>query len=247
MAGHSKWANIKHRKAAQDKKRGKVFTRLIREIMSLARQGGGDLNSNSGLRRAVEAARVENMPKETVERAIKRGTGEIAGADYEEIAYEGYGPGNVAIIVKCLTDNKTRTVANVRAAFTKQGGRFGEAVTWMFDHKGAIYYPASVADEDTMMEAALEAGAEDVVVEAEGYQVLCATDDFAQVKQAMEDKFGKAEEADMEYLPKQSQPVTDEDTATKLMKLLNTLDDDDDVQAVNHNADMDDALAEKVA
>jgi len=237
MAGHSKWANIKHRKAAQDKKRGKIFTRLIREIMTTARAGGGDVNANPSLRLAVDSARAENMPKDTIDRAIKRGTGEIEGADYVEVVYEGYGPGNVAMIVKCLTDNKTRTVANVRAAFGKNGGRFGEAVLWMFDQKGVILYPSSVAEEDAMMEAAIEAGADDVLVEAEGFEIHTAVEDFATVRDELNEKFGKAEEADLGFIAKNETPVTDEDTATKLMKLVEVLEDDDDVQTVTTNAD----------
>jgi YebC/PmpR family DNA-binding regulatory protein len=236
MAGHSKWANIKHRKAAQDKKRGKIFTRLIREIMTTARTGGGDVNANPSLRLAVDGARAENMPKDTIDRAIKRGTGEIEGADYVEVVYEGYGPGNVAIIVKCLTDNKTRTVANVRAAFGKNGGRFGEAVLWMFDQKGVILYPSSAADEDAMMEAAIDAGADDVLVEAEGFEVHTAVEDFATVRDALAEKFSKAEEADLGFIAKNETPVADEETATKLMKLVDALEDDDDVQTVTTNA-----------
>ncbi|MBI1362612.1 MAG: YebC/PmpR family DNA-binding transcriptional regulator [Proteobacteria bacterium] len=247
MAGHSKWANIKHRKAAQDKKRGKIFTRLIREIMTAARHGGGDIASNPGLRLAVDGARAENMPKDTIERAIKRGTGEIEGADYVEVVYEGYGPGNVAMMVKCLTDNKTRTVANVRAAFGKNGGRFGEAVAWMFDQKGIILYPSSIGAEDDVMEAAIEAGADDVIVEAEGYEVHTAIEDFATVRDALEAKFGKAEEADLGFIAKNETPITDEEKATTLMKLVNALEDDDDVQSVTTNADFDDAVMQAMA
>lgn len=247
MAGHSKWANIKHRKARQDAKRGKVFTRLIRDIMTSARMGGGDANSNPSLRKALDEARAENMAKDTIDRAIKRGTGEIQGADYEEIAYEGYGPGNVAIIVKCLTDNKTRTVANVRSAFTKHGGRFGEAVMWMFAPKGLITYPAAVADEDTMMEAAIEGGAEDVSFDGETHDITCAVEDFGALTKVLAEKFGKPEEAELGYVANQKQPVADVEVAEKLMKLLNALDDDDDVQTVTTNMDMDDAIAEKLA
>ena len=207
MAGHSKWANIKHRKAAQDKKRAKIFTRLIRELMVAARHGGGDANSNPGLRLAVDNARAENMPKDTIERAIKRGTGEIAGADYEEALYEGYGPGNVALMVKCLTDNKTRTVANVRTAFNKNGGRFGETVNWMFAEKGQILFTKDVADEDTLMMAAVDAGAEDVKTEDGGYEIITEMADFGAVKKSVEEAFGKPEEAELTFIPTQTQPI----------------------------------------
>lgn len=247
MAGHSKWANIKHRKAAQDKKRAKVFTRIIREVMVAAKTGGGDPNTNPALRLAMDNARTENMPKDTVERAIKRGTGEIEGADYVEVVYEGYGPGNVAVMVKCLTDNRTRTVANVRMAFNKNGGRFGETVNYMFEEKGVIFYPADVADEDTMMLAAIDAGAEDVASDENGHEITTAMVDFGAVKNALEAQFGKAEEAELSFVANQTQPVTDEETAEKLMKFINAVEDDDDVQTVSSNADMADELAEKVA
>ncbi|RUM88407.1 MAG: YebC/PmpR family DNA-binding transcriptional regulator, partial [Thermovibrio sp.] len=167
MAGHSKWANIRHKKAAQDAKRGKIFTKLAREITVAAREGGGDPEKNPRLRAAIEKARKFNMPKENIERAIKRGTGEIAGESYEEVTYEGYGPGGVAIIVKCLTDNRNRTAAEVRHAFSKHGGNLGTSgcVSWMFERKGVISIPAENYDEDTVMMAAIEAGAEDVVRE----------------------------------------------------------------------------------
>ncbi len=247
MAGHSKWANIKHRKARQDNKRGKIFTRIIREIMIAARSGGGDPGSNPSLRLALDNARSENMLKDTMERAIKRGTGEIEGADYEETVYEGYGQGNVAIMVKCLTDNKARTAANVRTAFNKNGGRFGETVNWMFDEKGMLFFPVGVADEDTMLEAAIDAGAEDVKSSEDGHEVITAVADFGAVKKALEEKFGKAEEGDLTFIANQTQVVTDAETAEKLMKLLNAIEEDDDVQSVLNNADMDDSLLEDVA
>lgn len=248
MAGHSKWANIKHRKMAQDKKKGKIFTRLIREIMSAARQGGGDVKSNSLLRKTVETARSENLTADVIERAIKRGTGELKGADYEEVVFEGYALGGVAIVIKCLTDNNTRTVANVRSYFTKWGGGLGTSgsVAWMFDYKGVMYYPVSVASEDAMMEAAIEAGAEDVQTEGDTHRITCAPHDFGHVKAALETKFGKADAADFEYLPKQWQAVTDEDIATKITKLTHAIDDDDDVQTVTTNMDLSEALAAKL-
>jgi len=248
MAGHSKWANIKHRKAAQDKRKGKIFTRLIREIMSAARQGGGDPKANPLLRKTIETARSENLTADVIERAIKRGTGELKGADYEEVVFEGYALGGVAIVIKCLTDNNTRTVANVRSYFTKWGGALGTSgsVAWMFDYKGVIYYPASVASEDAMMEAAIEAGAEDAQTEGDTHRITCAPHDFGTVKPALEAKFGKPDAADFEYLPKQWQPVTDEEMAVKINKLTVALDDDDDVQTVTTNMELSDTLAAKL-
>ncbi len=247
MAGHSKWANIKHRKAAQDKKRGKIFTRIIRELMVAAKSGGGDPNTNPSLRLAMDNARAENMPKDTMERAIKRGTGEIEGADYEEVVYEGYGPGNVAVMVKCLTDNRARTAANVRTAFNKNGGRFNETVNYMFEEKGIIFYPADVADEETMMLAAIEAGAEDVSSDENGHEIVTAMTDFGTVNNALKEQFGKAEEADLNYVANMKQPVEDEETAQKLMKFIDAVEEDDDVQTLASNADISDDIAEKVA
>lgn len=247
MAGHSKWANIKHRKAAQDKKRAKIFTRLIRELMVAARHGGGEPDTNPTLRLAIDNARAENMPKDTMDRAIKRGTGEIEGADYEETVYEGYGPGNVAFMVKCLTDNKTRTVANVRTIFSKKGGRFGETVNWMFEEKGQILFTSDVADEETIMLTAIEAGAEDVKASDDGYEILTTKDDFGDVSKTLKEAFGKPEEADLTFIANQNQPVEDPETAEKLMNLIEALEDDDDVQVVCTNADIPDEVAEKVA
>lgn len=248
MSGHSKWANIKHRKAAQDKRKGKISTRLIREIMSAARQGGGDVRANSLLRKTVETARSENLTADVIDRAIKRGTGELKGADYEEVVYEGYTPGGVAIIVKCLTDNHTRTVANVRSYFNKWGGSLGTSgsVAWMFDYKGVVYYPASVASEDAMMDAAIDAGAENVQTEDNTHRITCAADEFGHVRATLEDKFGKAEGADFEYLPKQWQAVTDEEVADKIIKFTHAIDEDDDVQTVTTNMDLSDDLAAKL-
>ena len=245
MAGHSKWANIKHRKAAQDKKKGKVFTRCIREIMSAARQGGGDLKSNSLLRKAVDTAKAENMTADVIERAIKRGTGELKSADYVEVVFEGYAPGGVAVVVKSLTDNNTRTVANVRSYFNKYSGTLGTegSVAWMFDYKATFYYPTTVAAEDAVLEVALEAGAEDLVTLGDIYRIQAAPADFAAVKAALEAKFGKAEEADFEYLPKQWQPVTELEKAQTIQKLLQLLEDDDDVQTVTSNMDLSAELA----
>tara|TARA_Y100001960_G_C14769963_1_gene879344 strand:+ start:1337 stop:2083 length:747 start_codon:yes stop_codon:yes gene_type:complete len=245
MAGHSKWANIKHRKAAQDKKRGKIFTRLIRELMVAAKQGGGDPNTNPLLRLALDNAKAENMTKDTIDRAIKRGTGEIEGADYVEAVYEGHGPGGVAFICKSLTDNKTRTVANVRFAFSKNGGNLGNngAVAWMFDEKGLIDYPASIGDEDSVMEAAIEAGADDVEVGAESYRIITDVADFATVRDALAEAYGKAEDADLGYIVKTPAPIDDVEVARKVLAMVDAIEEDDDIQSVTTNMDISEEIA----
>ncbi len=249
MAGHSKWANIKHQKARNDAKRGKVFTKLIRDLMTAAKQGGGDPNDNPSLRLAMDNAKKHNLPKDTMERAIKRGTGEIQGEDYVEKTYEGYGPAGVAIIVKTLTDNTTRTVTNVRTAFNKNGGNMGNdgAVAWMFEQKGQIIYKTDIGAEDTVMEAAIEAGADDFEPLDEVYKILTQPDDFGTVRDALQEKFGDPEDGDLTFIPTQTQPVTDVETVEKVMKLVEALDNDDDVQDVITNMDVDDSVAEKLA
>jgi YebC/PmpR family DNA-binding regulatory protein len=249
MAGHSKWANIKHQKARVDAKRGKIFTRLIRDVLTAARHGGGDINSNPTLRLAVETARKNNMTKDTIERAIKRGTGEIAGDDYVEKVYEGYGPAGVAIIVKTLTDNGTRTFTNVRTAFNKNNGNLGTdgSVAWMFEERGMIQYPVSIGNEDDVMEAAIEAGAADFEPSDEVYTVYTEVPDFGEVRNALVEKYGDPAEADLTFVPKQTQPVADAETAQKVMKLVDVLEEDDDVQNVIVNMELDDAVAEALA
>ncbi len=246
MAGHSKWANIKHRKAAQDKKRGKIYTKLIREITVAARSGGGgDPSANPRLRLAMDKALGANMNKDTIDRAIKRGTGEGDDANYEEVRYEGYGPGGTAVMVDCMTDNRNRTVSEVRHAFTKAGGNLGTdgSVAYMFNRIGMMTYPAG-SDEDAIMEAALEAGAEDVEANDDGsIEVSTSYEDFMTVKDAM-DAAGHAPE-DAEIIEK---PTTDmlvsEDDAEKIIRLIDTLEELDDVQEVHTNADFpDDVLA----
>jgi len=245
MAGHSKWANIKHRKAAQDKKRGKIFTRLIRELMVAAKQGGGDPNTNPLLRLALDNAKAENMTKDTIDRAIKRGTGEIEGADYVEVVYEGHGPSGIALICKSLTDNRTRTVANVRSTFNKNGGNLGNngAVAWMFEEKGIILYPSIIGDEDTVMEAAIEAGADDVEVNEDSYRIITEVADFATVRDALTEVYGKAEEADLDYIVKTPAPVTDVETARKVLALVDAVEEDDDIQSVTTNMDISEEIA----
>jgi YebC/PmpR family DNA-binding regulatory protein len=245
MAGHSQFKNIMYRKGAQDKKRGKAFTKIIRELTTAARSGLPDPDANPRLRAAVLAARQANMPKDTVERAIKRGSGAEAGEAYEEIRYEGYGPGGVAVIVEALTDNRNRTASDVRAAFTKASGALGEtnSVSFLFGRVGEIVYPADAASADDMLEAAIEAGASDVESDSERHAVITDTDDFNTARDALERRFGEAASARLTWRPKTTAPV-DEDTAASLFKLLETLEDSDDVQNVYANFEVaDDVLA----
>ena len=244
MAGHSKFANIKHRKAAQDKKRGKIFTKLIREITVAARMGGGgDVNANPRLRIAVDKALTANMTRDTIDRAIKRGTGEGDDAHYEEVRYEGYGPGGTALMVDCMTDNRNRTVSEVRHAFSKNGGNLGTdgSVAYMFKKTGILTYPAG-SDEDAIMEAALEAGAEDVTTNTDGsIDVLTSPDDFSEVKDAMIAAGFKPESAEIIQKADIDVEVAFED-AEQIMKLIDMLDDLDDVQEVHTNADFSDEV-----
>ena len=240
MAGHSKWANIQHRKGRQDAKRGKVFTKLIKEITVAARMGGSDPNFNPRLRMAVDKAKGENMPGDNIDRAIKRGTGELDGASYEEIRYEGYGIGGAAVMVDCLTDNRTRTVADVRHAFSKYGGNLGTdgSVAFMFKHCGQFIF-APGTPEDALMEAALEAGAEDVVSNEDGsIEVLSPPNDFVAVKDALEKAGFKPEFAEVTMKPLNENILTGDDTA-RMQKLLDALDSLDDVQDVYTTAVMD--------
>ena len=241
MAGHSKWANIQHRKKAQDAKRGKLFTRLIREITVAAKAGGSDLASNPSLRTAVEKAKAQSVPKDPIERAIKRGAGELDGSDYEEIRYEGYGPAGVAVIVDCLTDNRNRTVAEVRHAFTKAGGNLGQdgSVAFMFSSLGVLTY-APGSDEDAIMEAALEAGADDVVTEEDGMiEVLTAPEDYIKVKEAMIAAGFEPEEFELTMRAANNVQLTQEE-AEKVTRLIDMLEESDDVQEVFSNADFPD-------
>jgi len=237
MAGHSKWANIKHKKAATDAKRGKVWTRLIKEITVAARMGGGDIPTNPRLRLAVEKAADANMPKDNVTRAIQRGTGGLDGANYEEIRYEGYGIGGAAILVDCMTDNKVRTVAEVRHAFTKFGGNMGTegSVGFLFTHCGQLLFSPGT-NEDALMEAALEAGADDVVADEEGgFEVTCPPHDFANIKEALEKAGFKAEVADIIMKPA-TETIFAGEEGLKMQKLLDALENLDDVQEVFTNA-----------
>ena len=244
MSGHSKWSTIKHKKGAADAKRGKVFTKLIKEITVAARMGGGDINANPRLRTAIAAAKAENMPKDNMDRAIKKGTGELEGVDYEELTYEGYGPGGAAIFVECLTDNKNRTVAEVRHIFSKAGGNLGEngCVAWMFDKKGYIVVEKSAADEDTLMELALDAGAEDVREDGDNFEVITAPEDFEAVKEAIDGAGIATVDAEVTMLPQNSTEVVGKE-AEQIIRLMDALDDNDDVQKAYTNADIPDDIS----
>ena len=248
MAGHSKWANIRFRKGAQDAKRGKIFTKLIREITIAARAGGGDLASNPRLRLAIDKAKAQSMPKDNIERAIKRGSGELDGDNFEEVRYEGYGPNGVAVMVDCLTDNRNRTVAEVRHAFTKFGGNLGAdgSVAYLFNKTGSISYGPD-SDEDSVMEAAIEAGASDVIAADDGsIEVLTDPEDFESVRDAMVAASHTPEQAEITMRPDTQAPV-EADSAETLLKLLDMLEDLDDVQQVYTNADIPDESLEASA
>lgn len=244
MAGHSKWANIKHKKAANDKKRGKIWTKLIREITVAAKQGGGELESNPRLRLAVDKGKAANMPKDTIDRAIKKGAGGDDNDDYEEIRYEGYGVGGVAVIVDCMTDNRNRTASEVRHAFSKHGGNLGTdgSVAFMFSKKGIISF--SEAGEDAVMEAALEAGAEDVITNDDGsIDVITTPEDFEAVRDAIISSGLEPDNAEVTFSAENNSPV-DEKDAEKLLRMIDTLEDLDDVQEVFTNADIPDEVME---
>ncbi len=249
MAGHSQFKNIMHRKGKQDAKRGKLFTKIIREIMTAARSGLPDPNGNPRLRAAVIAAREVNMPKDTIERAIKRGSGAEGGEAFEDMRYEGYGPGGVAVIVEALTDNRNRTASEVRSIFTKNGGVLGEtnSVAFNFQRLGVLAYPASAASADAMFEAALEAGADNVESSDDGHEIVTSVEGFAQVRDALEAKFGPAKSAKLAYRAQNTVPVG-EDAAETLFGLIEALEDNDDVQAVSANFEVaEDVLAKLTA
>ncbi len=246
MAGHSKWANIKHRKGAQDAKRGKIFTKLIKEITIAAKIGGGDLESNARLRLAVDKAKQANMPKDNIERGIKKGTGDLDGVTYEEGVFEGYGPGGVAVIVEFMTDNRTRTVADVRHAFNKCGGSLGVSgsVAFMFDRKGQIIFGEG-SDFEQIFEAALEAGAEDVKDEGEIIEVITEPNDFEDVRNALTDQGFESQSAEVTMLP-QNMTAVEGKQAEQLMRMIDMLEDNDDVQNVYANFDISDEEMEKI-
>ncbi len=243
MAGHSKWANIQHRKGKQDAVRAKLFSKLSKEITVAAKMGDPDPDKNPRLRLAVKEARANSMPKDVIDRAIKKSqAGE--GDGYEEIRYEGYGPGGIAVIVEAMTDNRNRTASNVRSFFTKAGGNLGEtgSVSFMFDRKGEVFYPASVGDADTVMMAAIEAGAEDVESDEDGHWIYCADTDLNDVSTALEAALGESETTKLVWKP-QNLTMLDLDGAQKITKLIETLEDDDDVQTVTANFDIPEDVA----
>jgi YebC/PmpR family DNA-binding regulatory protein len=248
MAGHSQFKNIMYRKGAQDAKRAKVFTKVIRELTVAAKSGLPDPDANPRLRMAIVAAKAVNMPKDTMERAIKRGAGGDEGTQYEEIRYEGYGPGGVALIVEALTDNRNRTASEVRTAFGKHGGSLGEtgSVSFMFDRIGLVHYPADVASAEEVFEAALESGAADVTSDDGGHEISCAPDDLSTVRDGLEKHFGPADAARLDWRPNVTVDV-DEDAATALFKLLDSLDDNDDVQRVASNFDVAEDILERLS
>ncbi len=248
MAGHSKWANIQHRKGRQDKMKAKLFAKIGREITVAAKMSGGDPAMNPRLRLAIAAAKSNSMPKDRIERAIVSGTGAGADmADYFEIRYEGYGPGGVAIIVEALSDNKNRTASVVRSTFTKYGGNLGEtgSVGFMFDRVGEIIYPAAAASADAMFEAALEAGASNVESDEQGHEITCDPNDYGGVLEALDAKFGAAERAGLIWRPNVQAPVGEEQ-AQAVLKLVEILEEDDDVQSVTTNLDVSDEIMEKL-
>ncbi|MEW8534914.1 MAG: YebC/PmpR family DNA-binding transcriptional regulator [Candidatus Thiodiazotropha endolucinida] len=247
MAGHSKWANIKHKKAANDKKRGKIWTKLIREITVAARMGGGEINANPRLRLAVDKGLGANMPKDTIERAIKRGAGGTDGDNYDEIRYEGYGPGGTAVMVDCMTDNRNRTASEVRHAFSKLGGNLGTdgSVSYLFSKQGMLSYNPGV-DEDAIMEAALEAGAEDVVTNDDGsVDVISTPEEFSQIKDALV-AAGLNPDTDEVTYSASTSAVLDQDDAEKLLRMVDMLEDLDDVQNVYTNAEISDEILDAI-
>jgi YebC/PmpR family DNA-binding regulatory protein len=247
MSGHSKWSTIKRKKGAIDSKRGKIFTKIIKEITLAARLGGGDIEGNSRLRQAVLAAKNENMPRENIDRAIKKGTGEIGGGEnYEEVTYEGYGPGGVAVLVEIMTDNKNRTVAEIRHIFSKHGGNLGEngCVAWMFDKKGSIVFEKNTVDEDKLMELALELGAEDVREEGNEIEVITDPSTFENIRNELENKGLKHLQATIGMIP-QNTVKLEGGKAEQMLKMIDKLEDNDDVQNVYANFDISDEIVEK--
>ncbi len=243
MAGHSKWANIQHRKGRQDAKRGKIFTKMAKDIIIAAKAGGGDVNMNASLRLAVAKAKAVNMPNDRIDTAIKKGTGELAGGDITEMLYEGYGPGGVALLIEASTDNKNRTVAEVRYALSKSGGSMGEAgsVAWMFDKKGVMTFDKEAYSEDQLMEIGLEGGVEDIIDEGDSFAVHCAPEDFTAAQKVFEDAECVSLSAELSFIPKNLVEV-DVPSAKKLMNLMEKLEENEDVSEVYVNADFPDEL-----
>ena len=248
MSGHSKWATIKHKKAATDQKRAKVFAKLIRQVEVAAREGGGDLDANPTLRTMYQKARDNSIPLDTIERAVKRGTGDLEGVVYDQVTYEGYGPNGVAVLMEVLTDNRNRAAADVRNALTKNGGSAAEpgAVSWQFDRKGVIIVPKSVTEDDLML-TALDAGAEDITDEGEVWQVVTPASDLPDVRQALDDAGIEVESSEVTMLPQNTVPITEPDKAKAILRIIDALEELDDVQNVYANFDMSSELYETVA
>ena len=248
MSGHSKWSTIKHKKGAADAKRGKVFTKLIKEITVAARTSGGDPGGNPRLRSAITAAKAENMPRENIDRAIKKGTGELPGVSYEEATFEGYGPGGVAILVEILSDNRKRTVADIRHIFSKNAGNLGEAgcVSWMFEKRGLLVFEKDKADEEKLMNAALDAGAQDVRESDKEFEVVCDPSDFEKVKKALEQAQLKPLLAEVTMVPQSTIKLAGKE-AQQMLRLMESLEDSEDVQHVYANFDIPDAEMEQLS
>jgi YebC/PmpR family DNA-binding regulatory protein len=249
MSGHSKWSTIRHKKGAADAKRGKIFTKIIKEIMVAAKLGGGDPGSNPRLRAAVAAAKNENMPKDNIERAIKKGTGELDGVTYEEVNYEGYGPSGVAVLVEVMTDNRNRAASDIRHIFSRHGGSMGEAgcVAWMFSKKGSIAFSLAKVSEEEIMEVALDAGAEDVQEQEDQLEVTTSLEDFAAVKSAFDSKGIACELAEITMVPQSTVRIEEEKVAMQVLKLMDALEDCDDVQHAYANFDIPDKILNALA
>jgi YebC/PmpR family DNA-binding regulatory protein len=248
MSGHSKWANIKHRKGKQDAVRGKMFTRIAKELTIAAREGGGDPDANPRLRLAMQNARAANMPNDNVIRAIKKGTGEIAGAAIEEYVYEGYAPGGIAVILEVATDNKNRTVAEIRSMFSKMGGNMGESnsVAWNFNRKGVIQIATNNKSEDELMEVVLDSGAEDMEYDEESTRIICQMENYGTVNKYLSDNGFQVQESKLEYIPQNTVKITDIDLAKKIIKFTDAFEDHDDVQNIFTNLEIDDSIAEQL-
>ena len=248
MSGHSKWSSIRHKKGALDVKRGKIFSKLNKELMVAARMGGGDPTGNPRLRQAIAAAKAENMPKDNIERAIKKGTGELEGVNYDETIYEGYGPGGVAVMVEVMTDNKNRAAADIRYIFNKRGGSLGEAgcVAWMFDKRGLIVFERDQVDEDEILEVALEAGADDVVTTEDQFEVHTDPAAFEAVKQTFDDREIGYTMAEITMVAQNNVKIDNEPQAAQLLKLMEAIEDSDDVQRVYANFDIPDEILQRI-
>lgn len=248
MSGHSKWANIRHKKGRADAKRGKIFTRIAKEITIAAKDGGGDADANPRLRLAIQNAKSVNMPNDNITRAIKKGTGEIEGVTYEEKVFEGYAPSGVAVILEVVTDNKNRTVAEIRSQFGKNGGNLGEtnSVAWNFDRKGVLSIKTENISEDEMLEHVLESGAEDMEYNEDSSRIICAMEDFSVVNKYFNEKSLEVEESKLEYIPRDTVKITDVNDAKKLLRFMEVFEEHDDVQNVFSNFDIDDSIVDQL-